>query len=171
MAKQPIEGTRSNMFWRDPESLIILGYDKHAASPLLDALGQDERPLGQVHVLREIAEAWNAGEEAQARALAEEHGGAWLVDDACLALNIAATRIHEPVLVTRDGDDVIVVDGRRRVVAARVADAISCLCSVADTTISVALHAWRNSVTASTPDAPGRPRSSRIRSTWSWRTS
>lgn len=124
MAKQPIEGTRSNMFWRSPDSLIILGYDQHAASPLLDALGQDERPLGQVHVLREIAEAWNAGDEAKARAISEQHGGAWLVEDACLALNIGATRIHEPVLVTRDGDDVIVVDGRRRVVAARVADAM-----------------------------------------------
>lgn len=124
MAKQPIEGTRSNMFWRRPDSLIILGYDEHAPTPLLDALGQDERPLGKVDVLRDIAEAWNTGDETKAHVLAEEHGGSWLIEDACLALSIGATRVHEPVLVTRDGSDVIVVDGRRRVVAARVADAM-----------------------------------------------
>lgn len=122
MAKQPIEGTRSNMFWRSPDSLTILGYDEHAASPLLAALGQNERPLGEVCTLREIAEAWNEGDEEKARGIAVDNGGQWLVEDACLALNIASSRIHEPVLVTRDGDDVIVVDGRRRVVAARVAD-------------------------------------------------
>lgn len=130
MAKQAIEGQRGNIFWREPKSLIILGYDRHR-SALADALLQDERPLAPLGALVEIARAWNEGNEDAARSLAAQASGAntaaaaWFLDDARLVLSIGASGVHEPVLVVRDGDDVVVLDGRRRVASARAADKMS----------------------------------------------
>lgn len=92
MSKSAIDAQRGNIFRCDPESLVIVGLDTEA---------KDSDPCLDKPRLKLLDR-----EDAAMRALIED---------------IKLNGVQQPVLVTKDGDDLKVIAGRRRVFAARFA--------------------------------------------------
>lgn len=91
MGKQVIDAPRKQAFMLDPRSVVVIGVDTDHTARTGDH--------GHIH--------WDP------RVLAPV--------DTALAANIRTYGVLKPVLVEKDGDQVIVIDGRRRTLACRAA--------------------------------------------------